>query len=160
MTAAQALKAAQDFNTIGAILKSGYDLDFCYHNHGYEFAPYEGGTVFDLIVKNTDPKKVNFELDILWAHIADADPSMLLKKYPDRFKLIHVKDLKKGTAHGLSGRTDINNDVTLGTGEIDIPEVLKAAGKSSVQYYYIEDESTNVNQQVPESLKFLKSKLK
>jgi len=160
MTAAQALKIAQDFNTIGGILKSGYDLDFCYHNHGYEFGPYEGGTVFDLIVKNTDPKKVNFELDILWAHIADADPSVLLKKYPDRFKLIHVKDLKKGTAHDLSGKTDINNDVTLGTGEINIPEVLNAAAKSGIQYFYIEDESTNVNQQVPESLKFLKSKLK
>ena len=68
--------------------------------------------------------------------------------------------MKKGTAHDLSGKTDINNDVTLGTGEINIPEVLNAAAKSGIQYFYIEDESTNVNQQVPESLKFLKGKLK
>ncbi len=134
-------------------LKSGYDLTFCYHNHGYEFSAYEGGTLFDLIVKKTDPAKVSFELDILWAHIADADPALLLTKYPDRFRLMHVKDLKKGTPHGLSGTTDVNNDVTLGTGEVNIDEVLKAARKSKIQYYYIEDESTNVTEQVPVSIK-------
>ncbi len=153
-------KIAQDFNAIGGILKSGYDLNFCYHNHGYEFTAHEGGSLFDLIVRKTDPAKVNFELDILWAHIADADPSLLLKKYPDRFMLMHVKDLKKGTPHGFSGKTDVNNDVALGTGEVNIAEILKVARKSGIKYYYIEDESSNVNQQVPVSIAFLKGKIR
>ncbi len=160
LTAAAAEKIAQNFNTIGGILKSGYDLTFCYHNHGYEFSAYEGGTLFDLIVKKTDPAKVSFELDILWAHIADADPALLLTKYPDRFRLMHVKDLKKGSPHGLSGTTDVNNDVALGTGEVNIDEVLKAARKSSIEYYFIEDESSNVNKQVPASINYLRRKLK
>ena len=160
LTAAEAEKVAQNFNTIGGILSSGYDLTFCYHNHGYEFGAYEGGTLFDLIVKKTDPRYVSLELDILWAHIADASPAELIKKYPDRFRLMHVKDLKTGTPHGISGKTDINNDVALGTGEVNIPEALKAARKSNIRYYYIEDESTNVNEQVPVSIKYLKGKLK
>ena len=153
-------KTAKDFNTIGRILKKEFSITFCYHNHGYEFGAYEGGTLFDLIVKKTDPRYVSLELDILWAHIADASPAELIKKYPDRFRLMHVKDLKTGTPHGISGKTDINNDVALGTGEVNIPEVLKAASKSKIQYYYIEDESTNVNEQVPVSIKYLKGKLK
>jgi sugar phosphate isomerase/epimerase len=160
LTAAEAEKVAQDFNTIGSILLSGYDLTFCYHNHGYEFGSYEGGTLFDLIVKKTDPRYVSLELDLLWAHIADANPAELIKKYPDRFRLMHVKDLKKGAPHGISGKTDINNDVALGTGEVDIAEALKAARKSNIRYYYIEDESTNVNEQVPVSIKYLREKLK
>ena len=73
---------------------------------------------------------------------------------------MHVKDLKKGTKHDLTGQTDINNDVTLGTGEINIPEILKAAAKSKIQYYYIEDESTRVMEQVPQGIVYLKGILK
>jgi sugar phosphate isomerase/epimerase len=160
LTAGEVEKIAQNFNTIGSILLSGYELTFCYHNHGYEFGAYEGGTLFDLMVKKTDPRYVSLELDLLWAHIADANPAELIKKYPDRFRLMHVKDLKKGTPHGISGKTDINNDVALGTGEVNISEALKAAIKLNIRYYYIEDESTNVNEQVPVSIKYLKEKLK
>lgn len=149
-------KTARDFNTIGGTLKKDFGLSFCYHNHGYEFGSTGNGTLFDLIIQQTDPQHVSFEMDILWVHIADADPASLLKKYPDRFRLMHVKDLKKGTPHTQSGQTDPANDVTLGTGEIDIPAVIKAARKSKMKYYYIEDESPIATQQVPESIKYLK----
>ena len=148
-------KTAKDFNTIGSILIE-YDLTFCYHNHGYEFGSIGNGTLFDLLLQKTDPRFVSYEMDILWVHIADVNPAELLKKYPDRFRLMHVKDLKKGTPHTNSGRTDPSNDVTVGTGEIDIPAVLKAARKSKMKYYYIEDESATATLQVPESIKYLK----
>jgi sugar phosphate isomerase/epimerase len=148
-------KTAKDFNTIGSILIE-YDLTFCYHNHGYEFGSVGNGTLFDLLLQKTDPRFVSYEMDILWVHIADVNPAELLKKYPDRFRLMHVKDLKKGTPHTNSGRTDPSNDVTVGTGEIDIPAVLKAARKSKMKYYYIEDESATATLQVPESIKYLK----
>ncbi|MBA4058788.1 MAG: sugar phosphate isomerase, partial [Marivirga sp.] len=147
-----AKKAVDDFNNVGKILKES-GLTFCYHNHGYEFAPYEGGTYFDYIVANTNPEYVSFELDILWAFHPGADPAALLKKYGARFKLMHVKDLRKGIKGDFSGSTSVENDVAVGTGQIDIPAVMKAAQKSGIQHYYIEDESSSVKVQVPQTLK-------
>lgn len=150
-----AKNAAEDFNKAGKALKENYNLTFCYHNHGYEFVAYENGTLFDYLMANTDPSYVSFELDILWAFHPGVDPSELLKKYPKRFKLMHVKDLRKGVAGDFSGKTSVENDVTLGTGQIDLPAVLKAAKKSAIEYYYIEDESSDVDKQVPLSLAYL-----
>ncbi len=150
-------KAVEDFNTIGKTLKDQYGLSFCYHNHGYEFSAYEKGTFFDYLVANTNPNYVNFELDILWAFHPGADPAQLIKRYGDRFRLMHVKDLKKGVKGDFSGSTDQNNDVVLGTGQIDIKGVLKAARKSGIRYFYIEDESKTASKQVPQSLAYLKS---
>jgi len=151
-----AKKAVEDFNTAGKILKESFGLSFCYHNHGYEFMPYEKGTFFDYIVANTNPGYVSFELDILWAFHPGVDPAALLQKYGPRFKLMHVKDLRKGVVGDFSGSTSVENDVALGTGQIDVANVIKAAKKSGIEYYYIEDESSSVSVQLPQSLKFLK----
>jgi sugar phosphate isomerase/epimerase len=150
-----AKKAIADFNTAGKFLKEN-GLTFCYHNHGYEFQPYADGTFFDYMMANTNPEFVSFELDILWAFHPGADPAALLTKYPKRFKLMHVKDLRKGVVGDFSGSTSVENDVALGTGQIDVAKVIKAAKKSSIVHYYIEDESSSVSTQVPQSLKFLK----
>ena len=150
-------KTIVDFSIIGKNLKENYGLEFCYHNHGFEFAPYEGGTFFDYIAKNTDPKFVNFEMDILWTFFPGIDPAKLLEKYPNRFKLMHVKDLKKGVVGNLSGGTSSENDVALGTGQLNLPAIMKAAKKSKIQHYYIEDESSLHALQVPVSIKYLLS---
>jgi len=149
--------AIKDFNRVGKILKEQYGLTFVYHNHGYEFPPYEKGTFFDYLMANTDPKYVSFEIDILWVAHPGADPVQLINKYGDRFRLMHVKDLKKGVKSDFTGSTDKNNDVVLGTGQIDIAGVLKAAKKSKIQYFYIEDESEFATKQVPQSIAYLKS---
>lgn len=150
-------KTITDFSIIGKNLKENYGLEFCYHNHGFEFAPYEGGTFFDYIAKNTDPKFVNFEMDILWTFFPGIDPAKLLEKYPNRFKLMHVKDLKKGIVGNLSGGTSSENDVALGTGQLNLPAIMKTAKKAKIQHYYIEDESSLHAIQVPESIKYLLS---
>lgn len=151
-----AKKAVKDFNKVGKAL-SDQGLTFCYHNHGYEFRPYKKGTFFDYIVENTNPEHVGFELDILWAFHPGQDPAQLIKKYPDRFKLMHVKDLKKGVKGDFSGSTPQENDVALGTGQIDIASVWEAAKESQIEYFYIEDESPHIDTQVPQSLDYLKS---
>lgn len=154
-------RSVRDFNKAGKILKEKFGLTFCYHNHGYEFAPMgNGSSLFDVIVSGTDPAYVSFEMDILWAHIADVYPAELLKKYPNRFRLMHVKDLKKGTPHGITGTTDPNNDVVLGTGEINIPAVMSAAQRAGVKYYYLEDESDEATVHVVPSMQYLKSLLR
>ncbi len=155
-TVDNARQAVDDFNAAGKYLSEN-GITFCYHNHGFEFRPYEDGTLFDFLVKNSNPDYVSFEMDILWVVHPGADPVALLNKYPERFKLMHLKDLKKGVTGDFSGSTPKENDVVLGTGQINIPAVLRAAKKTSVEYYYIEDESPDVVQRVPQSLKFIKS---
>jgi len=154
-TLENAQKAVEDFNKYGKILKEKYGLEFIYHNHGFEFEPYQDGTLYDYLVKNTDPKYVSFELDILWAFFPGQDPALLLNKYGNRYKALHLKDLKKGIAGNSSGGTSQDNDVVLGTGQINIPEVMRAAIKAGVKHYYIEDESSNSITQVPQSIKYL-----
>lgn len=149
-------KAAEDFNAAGKILKEQHNLTFCYHNHGYEFVPYEKGTLFDWFAANTDPKYVSFELDILWAFLPGTDPAELLKKYSSRFRLMHLKDVAKGVKGDASGKIATESNVALGTGQINVASVVKAAKKSSVEFFYIEDESNRVNAQVPVSLAHLK----
>jgi len=156
-TLEHAQKLVTDFNRVGKILKEDHGLTFCYHNHGYEFLPYQNGTFFDYIVQNTNPEYVSFELDILWAFHPGQDPAQLLNKYGERFKLMHLKDLRKGVKGDFSGGTPVENDVALGTGQINIASVLEAAAKAKIKHYYIEDESDSKSIQLPQSMAYLKS---
>ncbi len=153
-TLAMAEKTVADFNQIGKRLKDEFGLTFCYHNHGYEFEKYEDGTLMDYIIQKTDPKYVSFELDMLWAFFPGQDPAALIKKYPGRFKLVHMKDLRKGVQGNMSGGTPVENDVALGTGQLDIPTILRAAKKSSIEHFYIEDESPSYATQVPQTIAY------
>ncbi|HMG66367.1 MAG TPA: hypothetical protein VK588_01735, partial [Chitinophagaceae bacterium] len=72
-------------------------------------------------------------------------------------KLMHLKDLKKGAKKDLTGLTTPENDVSIGTGELDIPAILKEAKKTGIKHYFIEDESDHVVLQVPQSIAYLKS---
>lgn len=150
----QALAAAAAFNAAGKAV-AAHGLHFYYHNHGYEFQPHTAGTLLDVLIQKTDPKYVTFQMDLLWTIFPGQDPAALLLKYPGRWQLMHLKDLRKGVQGDLSGGTDVRNDVTLGSGQMDFPAVLEAARKSGVKWYFIEDESPTVEQQVPQSLKFL-----
>lgn len=152
----EAKKAAADFNKWGkAIREAG--LYFAYHPHGFEFRPLEGGgTVFDTLAEQTNPDWVFFEMDVFWVIHPGADPVELLNKYKGRWKLMHLKDMRKGAAIGVySGRAPKTDDVPLGTGQVNWPAVLEAAKKTGVQEYFIEDESPTVSDQIPVSLKYL-----
>ena len=112
----------------------------------------------DLIIRETDPHHVTFQMDLLWTIHPGQDPAALLLKYPGRWQLMHLKDLKKGVATGfLTGKTDVANDVVLGTGQMDWTAILAAARKAGVQHYFIEDESPTSMEQIPQSLAFLRA---
>ena len=151
-----AKKAVEDFDRAGKILKEN-GLTFCYHPHGYEFWKHEDGTLLDYIIKNTNPEYVSFEMDIMWIHFGGGDPAALLKKYGSRWKLMHVKDLKKGTKKDLTGLTSPENDVAVGTGELDMPAIMREAKKIGIKHYFIEDESSNIITQIPQTIAYLKS---
>ncbi len=152
--------AAETFNQIGERLKKD-GLLFFYHNHGYEFQSWndgkDGETLFDYVIQHTNPETVAFEMDVLWTIFPGADPASLLKKYPDRFQLMHLKDLKKGVEGNLSGGTPVQNDVAIGSGQANYPEILKAAQDAGVKFYFIEDESPIFRTQILESLKYLET---
>jgi sugar phosphate isomerase/epimerase len=154
---ADADKAIAVFNKAGAELaKAG--LHFFYHCHGYEFKQSEEGTLFDYIVQKTDAGNVSFEADIYWVFHGGQDPALLLKKYKGRFVAIHIKDMKAGQGTGeLSGGTPLTSQVSVGTGQIDFPKVLRAAIQSGVKYYYIEDENANVAEHLPLTLRYLRN---
>lgn len=147
-------KAAEVFNRAGKILRE-QGLTFCYHPHGYEFRPYGKSTLFDELAQKLDPHYVNFEMDTYWIKHPGQDPVAMLKKYPNRFPLLHLKDRKIGTVGNQNGRTDVETNVTLGTGDIDISSIMKVASKIGVEYAIIEDESSRSETQVPQSLAFL-----
>ncbi|MGA2064538.1 MAG: sugar phosphate isomerase/epimerase [Thermoguttaceae bacterium] len=156
-TPEQCREAARVFNRAGAALAK-HGIKFYYHNHGYEFQPYGQGTLFDLLASETDPKTVFFQMDVLWTVLPGQDPVQLIEKYPSRWLLMHLKDLKKGVPTGsLSGGTALTNDVALGSGQVQWPALFRAAQKAGIKYYFIEDESPAVLQQIPRSLQFLES---
>ena len=156
LTIENAKKAVDDFNRIGKLMKD-QGLIFCYHAHGYEFQPYENSNLLDYIFRNTNPEYVSFEMDIFWMQFGGGDPVALLKKYGNRWKLIHLKDLRKGTVKNLTGLTGPENNVPLGQGEIDIPGILKEAKKLGIKHYFIEDESNQESTHVRKSIRYLKS---
>ncbi len=147
--------AAAVFNKAGEVLKE-HGIKFFYHMHGYEFQPFDKGTLFDLLLKETKPEFVSYEMDVFWIVHPGQNPVSLLRKYGSRFELMHVKDMKRGTPTGLlTGKSDVNNDVALGTGLMDWPAILSAAKQAGVKYYFIEDESPTSAEQIPVSLKYL-----
>ena len=154
---AQCRAAAAVFNRAGAVMAK-HGLKVYYHTHGYEFEPFGDGTLFDLLMKETDPKLVTFEMDILWVVFPGQDPVKLLEKYPTRWTMLHLKDLKKGVKTGeLTGHTDVKNDVAIGTGQMDYPAILKTAQRLGIKHYFIEDESPSAREQLPRSVEYLKN---
>jgi sugar phosphate isomerase/epimerase len=143
------------FNKAGeALAKHG--INFFYHTHGYEFQPHGQGTLLDMLITDTNPQHVSYEMDIFWIVHPGQDPVKLLDKYPHRWELMHLKDMKKGTPTGLlTGHSDVTNDAALGAGQMDLPAILRAAKKAGVKWYFIEDESPVSEQQIPQSLGYL-----
>ena len=147
--------AAENLNRWGERL-AGAGLRLCYHTHGTEFDPSPDGTQFDTLAKLTDPKFVNFEMDIFWIVYGGQDPARMLKRHAGRFPLMHVKDIRKGTKLGGSPADVAEEDsVPLGTGLVDVRAALLAAQECGVQQYFLEEEAVDAVPQIRQSLVYL-----
>lgn len=152
-----AKKGVEVFNKAGELLQKA-GLTFGYHAHGYEFRPYENGTLFDYIAKNLDPRYANFQMDVFWIKQSGTDPVALLNKYPNRFISMHLKDRLKGMPDSNNGRADVEKaNVVLGTGDVNIEAIVRAGLKAGIKHYFIEDESSRQWDQVPQSVNYLKT---
>ncbi len=148
-------RAAADFNRWGEeFAKAG--IKFAYHPHGYEFAPHGEGTLFDLLAHETKAEFVSFEMDVFWVVHPGKDPVKLLQKYPGRWALMHLKDIRKDARTGIyTGKAPLTDSVPIGAGMVDWPAVLREAGRAGVKHYFIEDEAPTAAEQIPQSLKYL-----
>ncbi|HEX6069093.1 MAG TPA: sugar phosphate isomerase/epimerase [Longimicrobiaceae bacterium] len=156
-TPEMARATAADFDRWGQAARER-GLRFFYHTHGYEFEPAADGTIpFDVLVQETDPENVTFEMDVFWIAHPGQDPAALLRKHPDRWKLMHIKDMAQGTVGDFSGGASPEANVPVGTGQIDYRAVLAAADEVGVEQYYIEDESTDPVANIPRSIEYLKT---
>ena len=157
---AAAQKLAVDFNAFGEACRAA-GMRFGYHPHGSEFVPTGaagGETSFDVLMRSTNPSLVCYEMDVFWVVHAGQDPVALLKKYPGRWTLMHVKDMRKGTVTGhTNGHAAPTDNVAIGTGQIDYVAVLRAAREVGVQHYFIEDETPAPLQCIPASLAWLRA---
>lgn len=108
-----------------------------YHNHNFEFLPVGGTTGFDILVNNTDPALVTFEMDIGWVAAAGADPLALLARHKGRFTMMHVKDIKPSTKSNF----DLEQDSTeIGSGELDWKTLLPACHAAGIRSFFVEQE--------------------
>lgn len=129
--------ATTDFlNRTGAMLKD-HGLGIGYHNHNLEFVATGDTRPIDILLHETNPALVTFEMDVGWVCAAGADPFALLRRYPGRFGLMHVKDIKASTLPNCALRQD---PTEVGSGIIDWPRLLPAARAAGVERFYVEQE--------------------
>lgn len=138
---------AEEFNSFGKQM-SVYGITFVYHNHGFEHVNFNGEMPMDILLKNTDPKYVSFELDIFWMQAAGANPIDYLKKYPGRFKLMHVKDASEHVRFSGDGSTPdqwmavFSKMADPGTGVFDIKGIVETARQSGTDHFFLERDLT------------------
>jgi len=126
---------ADRLNDVGRHL-ADRELAFHYHNQDHEFVRLGDRTGFDLLVAATDPELVGFELDVGGAVAAGEDPVALLERYGDRISLVHVKDVSATDPAPGAGQ----NCVPIGTGDVDVPAVVRAAREAGVEWLIFEND--------------------
>ena len=126
---------AEQFNRWGRRVKAA-GLRFGYHNHTPEFTVVDGVTPYDELMKLTDPALVTFEMDCGWVVVGGGDPVALLKKYPTRISMLHVKDFQPGVNPPHAAQ--------LGHGRIDYKPIFAAAKKGAIKHYFVEQEEFDI----------------
>lgn len=122
---------AEKFNKIGEIAKKN-GIQFGYHNHAFEFDKMEDQIPYDLLVSQTDPSLVTFEMDLYWVTKGGYNPVDYFKKYPGRFQLWHVKDMTK---------TDDMFFAPVGSGRIDFSSIFAEKKTAGMKYFFVEQDS-------------------
>jgi sugar phosphate isomerase/epimerase len=122
-------QAADFFNVAGEKCKKA-GIRFGFHNHWAEFNKIDNQIPYDILLKNSDPNLVYFEIDLAWIIKGGQNPVEYFKKYPGRFEVWHIKDLSSS-----------KEDATLGEGTIDFKPLFAEAKQAGMKYWFIEQDS-------------------
>jgi sugar phosphate isomerase/epimerase len=117
-------------------------LRFCYHNHAFEFQPMGNRRPIDVLIENTDPKLVGFELDCFWVSVAGHDPVEMAQRLSGRLPLVHLKDKASGTPVRYNENVPAATFKEVGNGVINWPAVLKATAAAGAEHYFVEQDQT------------------
>ena len=121
---------AANFNIAGEkCSKAG--IQFCHHNHDFEFAAQDGKYPYDILLNETDPKFVKMELDLYWATKAGQDPVKIFEAHPGRFPLWHLKDMDNTPAHAFT---------EVGNGTIDFKRIFAKKDTAGMKYWFVEQD--------------------
>jgi sugar phosphate isomerase/epimerase len=147
-------KIAARCNEMGEHAKKA-GLQFGYHNHNFEFKPLDGGEVgYEVILRETDPSLVKFELDCGWMVAAGHDPVVYLTKYPKRYRLLHIKDFQPTASPSVGLDESVRpKPAELGRGHIDYKPIFAVAKKTEVELYYVEQEPPFITTPAMEAIK-------
>jgi sugar phosphate isomerase/epimerase len=142
-------RTCESINNAAQVAKK-YKLKMGYHNHSFEFEKVEGKVMFDVMLGELDPKLVAIEMDLYWVIRANQDPLKYFEKYPGRFELWHVKDMDKNNRE---------NNADVGTGSIDFTKLFKAARKSGMKKFFVEQETypSSPMRSAENSIKYLRT---
>lgn len=134
-------KAAEKFNRCGEQSKKA-GIQFGYHNHWFEFLPVNGKLPYDELLKECDARLVKMEMDLCWITVAGGDPVKYFEKYPGRFPLVHVKDMKKLPKVSSAGGQDFGDSLkdmtSVGDGIIDWKRIFSYSEKAGIRHYIVE----------------------
>lgn len=151
-------QASEKFNKCGEQTKKA-GIQFGYHNHWFEFLPVNGKLPYDELLKECDPNLVKMEMDLCWAVAAGADPVKYFEKYPGRFPLVHVKDLKtkpKITSGGAQNYGDTVDLAAVGSGIIDWKRIFMHSQQAGIKHYIVEhDHPKQPIESITESYQYL-----
>jgi sugar phosphate isomerase/epimerase len=128
-------RVAQRFNRAGAACRAA-GLQLAFHNHSYEFVPLPDGRIpYDLLLAQTDPALVQLELDLFWITFGGGDPLAYFTRYPGRFPLVHVKDMKPKAAADVAADRVMTE---VGQGSIDWKRIFARARSAGIEHYFVE----------------------
>ncbi len=128
-------RAADRLNVIGEECAAA-GIRFGYHNHDFEFIPFENKRGYDVLLESTDPDKVMFQADIYWLIYAGADPQEYFSEYTGRFELWHVKDMKDAPEKGFA---------EVGRGIIPYAGLLRGSESSGMKHFFVEQDSCDID---------------
>jgi sugar phosphate isomerase/epimerase len=117
-------------------------LEFCYHNHAFEFEPMGDSTPGQAMFHALDPALVNLELDLFWVSVAGNDPVELVQQMKGRVPLVHLKDKASGAETRYNENVPRTTFKEVGNGVIDWAKVLPAAEAAGVKHYFVEQDQT------------------
>ena len=153
-------KLAAKFNAAATEAKKS-GLHLAYHNHDFEFKDWGGGqTGFGILLKETDPSLVSFEMDMYWVVRAGHDPIRLISENPGRFKMWHIKDMsqKEPASYTVEGQQYF---AEVGAGIIDFKDIFRHKKESGMKYFFVEQDQTSepVFDAITKSYRYVKTNL-